>query len=74
MARGCEDDLSMTESRIKASANFFGPSCKPGPWVSDPLQDVILSEANKNGLWLSPMELNLFSFIAHDRTKVPIAV
>lgn len=43
VARGCEDDLSLTESRIKASANFFGPSCKAGPWVPDPLQDAILS-------------------------------
>uniref|UniRef100_A0A8D8H5H6 Transferrin n=1 Tax=Culex pipiens TaxID=7175 RepID=A0A8D8H5H6_CULPI len=40
--RECEDDLSPTESRIKAVANFFGPSCKAGPWVSDPEEDRIL--------------------------------
>lgn len=55
VARGCEDDLSMTESRIKASASFFGPSCKPGSWVADPLQDAILSETlNKNASGLLP--------------------
>lgn len=43
MARQCEDDLSLTESRIKASADFFGPSCKAGPWVPDPSQDRLLS-------------------------------
>lgn len=41
----------MTESRIKASANFFGPSCKAGPWVSDPLQDAVLSETNIRFYW-----------------------
>ncbi|XP_058837077.1 transferrin isoform X2 [Topomyia yanbarensis] len=40
--RECEDDLSPTESKIKAAANFFGPSCKAGPWVSDPTEDRIL--------------------------------
>nr|ADO16267.1 transferrin [Culex pipiens pallens] len=40
--RECEDDLSPTESRIKAVAKFFGPSCKAGPWVSDPEEDRIL--------------------------------
>lgn len=43
MPRECEDDLSPTESKIKAVANFFGPSCKAGPWVSDPEEDRILS-------------------------------
>ncbi|XP_037914249.1 transferrin [Hermetia illucens] len=38
----CESDLSLTESRIKASANFFGSSCKAGPWVPDRIQDRIL--------------------------------
>jgi len=42
-AKLCESDLSIVESRIKASAAFFGPSCKAGPWVSDPVQDKILS-------------------------------
>ncbi|KAL7037648.1 hypothetical protein ACKWTF_009312 [Chironomus riparius] len=42
VARECEEDLTLAESRIKASANFFGPSCKAGPWVNDALQDSIL--------------------------------
>lgn len=46
VARECEDDLSLTESRLKASANFFGPTCKAGPWVPDPVQDALLSEFN----------------------------
>lgn len=46
MARGCEEDISLAESRIKASAKFFGPSCKAGPWVADPVEDKILSEYN----------------------------
>lgn len=80
MSRGCEDDLSVTESRIKASANFFGPSCKPGPWVSDPLQDALLSEmknkTEKNAVTRNghTIEINSFSFIACDRTKVSIVV
>lgn len=73
MARGCEDDLSMTESRIKAFANFFGPSCKAGPWVSDPVQDAVLSEANKNALRLlpvvGPLETNLFPFYCMRQNK-----
>lgn len=40
----CETELSLTESKIKASADYFGPSCKPGPWVPDPIQDRILSK------------------------------
>lgn len=55
IARECEDDLSPLESKIKASSRFFGPSCKPGPWTIDPLQDDVLSKfivANhfRNGL------------------------
>ena len=42
MSRKCEEDFSLTESRIKASADFFGPSCKAGPWVPDVTQDRIL--------------------------------
>jgi hypothetical protein len=42
--KGCESDLSLAESRIKASANFFGPTCKAGPWVPDENLDQILSE------------------------------
>lgn len=44
--RECEEDISPTESRIKAVANFFGPSCKAGPWVSDPVEDRALSNSN----------------------------
>lgn len=43
MPRECEENLSLTESKIKAAANFFGPSCKAGPWVSDPADDRALS-------------------------------
>lgn len=42
--RQCDEDMSLVESRIKASASFFGPSCKAGPWVPDAVQDRILSE------------------------------
>lgn len=41
--RLCEDELSLAESRIRASAEYFGASCKAGPWVPDPAQDRILS-------------------------------
>lgn len=34
----------MTEDRIAASAKFFGPSCKAGPWVPDAKQDRILKD------------------------------
>lgn len=44
IARECEAELSPLESKIKASAKFLGPSCKPGPWVPDPLQDTVLSK------------------------------
>lgn len=42
--RGCEKDITLAESRIKATARYFGDSCKPGPWVNDPAQDKILSK------------------------------
>lgn len=44
VARQCEKDLPLVESRIKATANYFGESCKAGPWVNDPAQDKILSK------------------------------
>lgn len=47
VARGCEKDITLAESRIKATANYFGNSCKAGPWVNDPLQDKILSELSE---------------------------
>ncbi|GAB0096723.1 Transferrin [Sergentomyia squamirostris] len=42
VARQCDEDLSLAESRIKASSKFFGPSCKAGPWVPDPIEDRVL--------------------------------
>lgn len=48
VAKQCEEDLTLAESRIKATANFFGPSCKAGPWVNDPFQDNILSKFKKS--------------------------
>lgn len=42
--RQCNEGMSLAESRIKASAEFFGPSCKAGPWVPDAVQDQILSK------------------------------
>lgn len=44
MPRLCEDELSLVESRIRATAEYFGPSCKAGPWVPDPVQDRLLSK------------------------------
>ncbi|XP_053677379.1 transferrin [Anopheles nili] len=37
--RECEDDLSPVESSLKSVASFFGPSCRAGPWVPDPVED-----------------------------------
>ncbi|EDW72577.1 uncharacterized protein Dwil_GK20628 [Drosophila willistoni] len=42
VAKSCDPEISLTEDRIAASAKFFGPSCKAGPWVPDPKQDRIL--------------------------------
>lgn len=50
VARQCEADMSLAESRIKASADFFGPSCKAGPWVPDVEQDRELSECSPAAL------------------------
>lgn len=44
VARQCEKEITLTESRIKATAEYFGESCKAGPWVNDAFQDKILSE------------------------------
>ncbi|XP_059621354.1 transferrin [Phlebotomus argentipes] len=44
VARQCDEDLSLAESRIKASSKFFGPSCKAGPWVPDPIEDRTLKK------------------------------
>lgn len=57
--RQCDDDMSLIESRIKASADFFGPSCKAGPWVPDPKEDRILS---KN----LPNNKKILLYVTHD--------
>ncbi|KAH8355287.1 hypothetical protein KR093_010339 [Drosophila rubida] len=44
VAKSCNADLTLTEDRIAASARFFGPSCKAGPWVPDAKQDRILKD------------------------------
>ncbi|XP_031623309.1 transferrin [Contarinia nasturtii] len=44
VARECEEDLSPLESKIKATSQFFGPSCKPGSWVRDPVEDAVLKK------------------------------
>jgi hypothetical protein len=42
--RSCDPELSLAENRIKALAEFFGSSCKAGPWVLDAHRDAELSE------------------------------
>uniref|UniRef100_A0A182RTE1 Transferrin n=1 Tax=Anopheles funestus TaxID=62324 RepID=A0A182RTE1_ANOFN len=42
--RECEEDLSPVESRLKAVSSFFGPSCRAGPWVPDPAEDLRLKK------------------------------
>ncbi|CAH0403905.1 unnamed protein product [Chilo suppressalis] len=37
--RSCEPQLSLAENKIKALAEFFGRSCKAGPWVLDKHRD-----------------------------------
>ncbi|XP_030554066.1 transferrin [Drosophila novamexicana] len=44
VAKSCNPELTLTEDRIAASARFFGPSCKAGPWVPDRKQDRILKD------------------------------
>ncbi|KAH8421048.1 hypothetical protein KR222_005741 [Zaprionus bogoriensis] len=44
VAKTCNPDVTLTEDRIAASAKFFGPSCKAGPWVPDSKQDRILKD------------------------------
>ncbi|XP_065219202.1 transferrin-like isoform X2 [Planococcus citri] len=38
----CNPNLSIFENRIKSLSEFFGPSCKPGPWSPDPAIDFKL--------------------------------
>ncbi|KAL0269817.1 UNVERIFIED_CONTAM: hypothetical protein PYX00_007426 [Menopon gallinae] len=40
--RNCEPELTVFEDRAKTSANFFGDSCKAGPWVEDGTEDIWL--------------------------------
>lgn len=42
--KSCNPEISLTEDRISASAKYFGPSCKAGPWVPDPKQDRLLKD------------------------------
>lgn len=42
--RDCSAELTMSELRIKASAEFFGPSCKAGVWDEDQARDKRLSK------------------------------
>lgn len=42
--RDCGDELTMSELRIKASSEFFGPSCKAGIWDEDQTRDKMLSK------------------------------
>ncbi|XP_054736847.1 transferrin [Anastrepha obliqua] len=44
ISKSCNPDISLTEDRISASAKFFGPSCKAGPWVPNPTQDRALKD------------------------------
>lgn len=40
----CDEKLTLTENRIKATADFFGSACKAGPWVHNPKLDLKLSK------------------------------
>ncbi|XP_038221502.1 transferrin-like [Zerene cesonia] len=44
VTRSCDPQLSLTENRIKAVANFFGKACKAGYWVPDFIRDAELKE------------------------------
>ncbi|XP_023302342.2 transferrin [Lucilia cuprina] len=44
VAKSCDPEMSINEDRIRASARFFGPSCKAGPWVPNPKQDRQLKD------------------------------
>ncbi|XP_054287810.1 transferrin-like [Macrosteles quadrilineatus] len=37
--QSCEKDISIEENRVKALAGYFGKSCKPGQWASNPELD-----------------------------------
>uniref|UniRef100_A0A336LVW1 CSON004075 protein n=1 Tax=Culicoides sonorensis TaxID=179676 RepID=A0A336LVW1_CULSO len=40
--RDCSAELTLSELRIKAASEFFGPSCKAGIWDEDQKRDKIL--------------------------------
>ncbi|XP_074025807.1 transferrin 3 [Leptinotarsa decemlineata] len=40
----CDPHLTLSENRIKATAEFFQSACKAGPWVNDPVLDNQLKE------------------------------
>ncbi|XP_023309775.1 transferrin [Anoplophora glabripennis] len=40
----CDTDLTITENRIKATAEFFEASCKAGPWVNNPSLNIQLKQ------------------------------
>ncbi|XP_053616912.1 transferrin-like [Plodia interpunctella] len=42
LARSCDPALSLTENRIRAMSQFFGKTCKAGPWVPDKARDAEL--------------------------------
>ena len=44
VSKSCDPELSIVEDKIRASAKFFGPSCKAGPWVVDSKQDFLLKQ------------------------------
>uniref|UniRef100_A0A1B0BXC0 Transferrin n=1 Tax=Glossina palpalis gambiensis TaxID=67801 RepID=A0A1B0BXC0_9MUSC len=44
ISKSCDSGISLTEDKIRASARYFGPSCKAGPWVPDPKQDRLLKD------------------------------
>lgn len=56
----CNPKLSIFENRIKSLTEFFGPSCKPGPWSPDPVLDFKLSTFI--GYWIIVLDSN-FSII-----------
>lgn len=45
MTPQCDPELTITENRVKASADFFGAACKAGPWVNNPMLDMQLSKS-----------------------------
>ncbi|KAJ8921781.1 hypothetical protein NQ315_008407, partial [Exocentrus adspersus] len=44
----CDPELTITENRIKATADFFKSSCKAGPWVNNPPLDIQLKQKYPN--------------------------